>query len=72
MNHPRRFELVRHKDMSGVSGTGTVALGVQWPDGSVSMRWLGKDQAFANWSSLQGVINVHGHNGATEVVWTDV
>lgn len=72
MNRPRRFELFRHVDKSGVSGTGVVAEGVEWSDGSVSMRWLGEDPAFANWSGLQGVINVHGHNGATEVRWIDV
>lgn len=35
----RRFELHRFEDISGVSGTGIVADGVQFPDGVVAMRW---------------------------------
>lgn len=72
MNYSRRFELVRHRDPSGVSGTGVVALGVEWSDKTVSMRWLGNGRAFANWNNIHDVIRIHGHNGATEVRWIDV
>lgn len=67
----RRFVLDRREDPSGVSGTGVVANGVQWPDGAVSLRWLGEDPAFANWDSIEAVERVHGHNGLTVVEWLD-
>lgn len=68
-----RFRLLRHEDVSGVSGTGVVAHGVQWPDGSVSLRWSvpGLDPSFANWDSIESVERVHGHQGKTEVEWID-
>ena len=36
----RIFSLVRHEDVSGVSGTGRVADGVEFNDGTVVLRWL--------------------------------
>lgn len=38
LNRPRTFRLVRDEDVSGVSGTGAVADGVRWPDGTVTLR----------------------------------
>lgn len=38
---PRTFVLNRHRDISGVSGTGLVAEGVVWSDGAVALRWPG-------------------------------
>lgn len=67
----RRFELIRHTDISGVSGTGAVAEGIQFTDGSVALRWKGANPSTAAWDSLDGVIAVHGHSGATEVCWLD-
>jgi hypothetical protein len=71
MTAPRLFELVRHVDVTGKSGTGVVAHGAQWPDGTVSLRWAGATPSFSNWDSLDVVIAVHGHEGATEVRWLD-
>ncbi len=67
----RRFELHRHIDVSGVSGTGVVAEGVLWSDGSVSIRWLGERPSIVFWTGLEDAYAVHGHNGATEFVWLD-
>ena len=39
LGEPRLFCLIRTDDVSGVSGTGRVADGVQWPDGTVTFRW---------------------------------
>ena len=36
---PRPFALYRHQDITGVSGTGSVAHGVQFADGQVVIRW---------------------------------
>lgn len=71
MKMPRCFQLVRFKDPSGVSGTGVVAYGVEWPDKTVSLRWQGADPAFANWGSIEAVERVHGHGGLTVVEWID-
>jgi hypothetical protein len=68
---PRRFHLHRHHDISGVSGTGTVAVGVQWPDGTASVRWLGPRPSIVFWDSMADAEAVHGHGGATEIVWDD-
>ena len=73
MTAGRRFRLVRHKDVSGVSGTGVVLHGVQWPDGSVSGRWAvpGMPPSSVHWDQIEHVEQLHGHNGASEVEWID-
>ena len=83
----RRFELHRDTDVSGVSGTGVVADGVEFPDqltvrfddgqhltlpaGWVRLTWRGESSSTALWPSVGDVEKVHGHNGATRVVWVD-
>jgi hypothetical protein len=67
----RRFLLVRHVDVSGVSGTGPVAEGVMFTDGSVALRWPSQTPCTAVWPSLAAVVAVHGHQGQTEVLWLD-
>ncbi|MFE0132426.1 hypothetical protein ACFWY6_12765 [Streptomyces sp. NPDC059037] len=66
---PTRFHLQRHRDVSGISGTGIVALGVRWPDGTASVRWLGARPSIVFWDSMADAEAVHGHAGATEIVW---
>jgi hypothetical protein len=68
---PRTFELVRYRDLSGVSGTGVVAEGCVFTDGSVALRWRGNNPATAVWPDLESVLAVHGHQGATEVRWIE-
>jgi len=76
----RTFTLHRQNDETGVSGTGVVAWGVCWPDGSVSMRWNSPTPSFISFEGVpsdaeiqrlgeQHVRTVHGHNGKTVVVW---
>lgn len=67
----RRFQLLRHVDVSGVSGTGVVAEGAEWSDGSASVRWHGDHRSTAAWPSVEDVVAVHGHEGATELRWLD-
>jgi hypothetical protein len=67
----RPFVLQRDRDISGVSGTGLVADGVLWPDGTVSIRWTGPMPSTVFWHSLANALHVHGHGGATRVVWAD-
>ncbi|MGW7248842.1 hypothetical protein [Streptomyces decoyicus] len=69
---PRLFVLRRHIDVSGVSGTGNVADGVLWPDKTASIRWRGEHPSIVFWDRGRvSVEHIHGHQGATEVEFTD-
>jgi hypothetical protein len=63
------FVLYRHRDVSGVSGTGIVADGFEFPDGRVCMRWRGEDGSTVIHDSITTVEKIHGHGGNTVVVW---
>jgi len=75
----RRFHLHRRSDITGISGTGVVAEGIQFTDGTVVVRWLTAGTARPEHvkpttvihGDIDSVIGLHGHNGATEVVWDD-
>lgn len=69
--HARRFGLHRYRDVTGVSGTGMVAEGVQFADGTVVLRWRGENPSTVLWSSLVAAMRVHCHGGATCVSWLD-
>ena len=67
-----RFHLERDFDVSGVSGTGHVAEGVQFNDGTAVLRWTaGPHPSTSVWSSVAALMAVHGHEGATRLVWDD-
>lgn len=63
------FTLLRTEDVSGVSGTGTVADGVEFDDGTVVIRWRGENRSTVVWDTLDDAIAVHGHDGRTQVVF---
>lgn len=70
----RRFVLQRDIDATGVSGTGVVAEGCQFSDGTAVMRWLTKNRPSSlvfYESGVSGVEEIHGHGGATKIVWVD-
>ena len=67
----KRFQLVRTQDVSGVSGTGRVVEGVQFGDGTCVMRWLGDISSKGFYDSVEDVLTIHGHGGATTVKWID-
>ena len=67
----RRFVLMRHRDVSGVSGLGRVAEGVQFTDGRCALRWCLEVAATAVYDDIESLEAVHGHNGATDVVFLD-
>jgi hypothetical protein len=69
VEEPRLFSLVRTDDVSGVSGTGRVADGVQWPDGTVTFRWRTAKATTVMAASIEDVQEIHGHDGRTKVVW---
>lgn len=66
----KMFELWRHKDETGISGTGVVAEGVQYADGSCVLRWTTAVRSTVFYSSMEDVVAIHGHGGKTEVVFT--
>ena len=69
----RRFRLIRHHDVSGISGIGVVAHGVEWPDSTVTIRWAVPDKpaSTVNWDDIGAVMTIHGHDGLTELEWLD-
>jgi|GEM_PF-727292 len=68
---PRLFELYRIEDETGVSGTGVVAHGAVFEDGTVAMRWLTKHRSTTLFDSLDEVREIHGHGGKTEIRFLD-
>ncbi|MBN0039368.1 hypothetical protein JN535_04160 [Cellulosimicrobium cellulans] len=77
----RTFELHRDVDVSGISGTGVVADGAVFPDGTTVVRWRDVDGPAAErgvrpttvvFPTVEAVEALHGHAGATRLVWTGV
>lgn len=70
---PRAFILQRDIDETGVSGTGVVAEGVEFTDGTVALRWI------SDWPTsvvfhdrgIAAVEAVHGHGGKTRIIWAE-
>ena len=67
----RTFTLVRNTDVSGISGTGDVAFGVEFPDGQVVMRWNTSTATTSIFANIQDVDTIHGHEGSSVIVWDD-
>lgn len=67
----RTFHLHRREDISGVTGVGVVAEGIEFSDGTVALRWFGEARSTAIWADIDEAMTVHGHGGLTTVVWDD-
>jgi len=70
-NKFKRFFLVRKQDISGVSGCGAVAEGVQYSDGTCVLKWTTETSSMGIYHSHVELIHIHGHGGATEIEWID-
>ncbi len=70
-NELRRFRLQRLEDESGVSGTGYVAEGVQFSDGTCVLHWDSVTTCTAIYHSHVELIHIHGHEGKTVIEWVD-
>lgn len=72
MSH-RRFVLERDTDVTGVSGTGVVAEGVEFSSGVVALTWLTEwpTSVVFHDRGVASVEAVHGHSGSTRIVWLD-
>lgn len=67
----RLLRLVRDEDITGVSGTGVVAEGVEFDDGVVVIRWRGPDRSTVVWADIEAAERVHGHDGRTRFIYYD-
>ncbi|ABW11721.1 hypothetical protein MXD62_31080 [Frankia sp. Mgl5] len=67
----RRFHLERDVDVSGVSGTGSVAFGAQAPDGTCVLWWNSEHGSVAIYPSMETLLAIHGHAGMTRAVYID-
>lgn len=65
----RVFHLERDEDVSGVSGTGIVARGVIFPDGSCVLRWDTVVRSTVFYDSIEDVEKITGHGGRTRIVY---
>lgn len=63
----RTFELNRQVDLSGVSGTGVVAEGVQFVGGMVALHWLSPTPSVNIYRSVEEMMHIHGHEGCTAI-----
>jgi hypothetical protein len=71
----KTFVLRRNEDFTGISGTGDVAEGAVFNSGKVVVAWdptmtLAKVVTVVVFDSIEDVEKLHGHDGATEIVWT--
>jgi hypothetical protein len=66
----RTFELYRDTDPTGISGTGVVAEGVEFSDGSVVLRTLGDwpTNVVFHERGMESVEALHGHGVRTRIV----
>jgi hypothetical protein len=71
----KNFELIRHEDVTGVSGTGKVAEGTVFSDGRAVTHWLTDTGSTVVWETTslakakRTLERIHGHGGKTEVRW---
>jgi hypothetical protein len=68
---PKPFVLERLVDPTGISGTGIVAEGVEFSDGTVALRWTSQwpTSVVFHEMGMEAVHAVHGHGGQTVVRW---
>ena len=65
----KTFYLLRHEDINGLSGVGPVAVGVVFPNGQVVFQWTTYRNSIEIYSSIENLIEIHGHEGKTEVIF---
>lgn len=71
MGEMRLFVLDRLEDETGISGTGIVAEGVLFSDGTCALRWRTETASTGVYASTEDVEAIHGHGGKTVIRWFD-
>lgn len=66
-----RLHLERDEDVSGVSGTGVVAYGAEFPDGTIVLRWDTQIRSTVFYDNVDDLLAIVGHGGRTRVVFDD-
>lgn len=61
----------RQIDSTGMSGTGRVAEGCQFPNGWCALTWNSPFVTVGAYPNIEVVVHLHGHGGNTKVVWDD-
>lgn len=67
----KRFRMQRQTDVTGVSGTGHIADGVVFDDGTVVVRWRTATPGTTAFASLDHAKAVHAHDGKTQFLMLD-
>ena len=65
----RTFHFERAEDVNGVSGTGIVAEGIEFTDGTIVIHWLSHTPSTNVYANAKSVESIHGHGGRTKIVW---
>mgnify|MGYP001617002636 CR=1 FL=1 len=66
------FYLQRDKDISGVSGIGNVADGVEFANGMCALSFHSEFPHCNVYLNMRALLEVHGHEGATKIVFVEV
>ena len=61
------FRLNRIKDVSGVSGVGIVAYGTEYPNGKVTLAWMGNPSSVGVYDSMKQVVEIHCHGDSSQI-----
>lgn len=69
MSSARLLHLERDEDVSGVSGTGRVAYGCEFPDGTVVLRWDTRVSSTVFYNSVVDLMLIVGHSGRTRIIY---
>lgn len=67
----RLFILCRDEDVSGLSGVGHVAEGVQFWDGVCALRWRTDIRTTTVYDSVEDLMKLHSHEGKTTLKWDE-
>ncbi len=69
----RRWLMIRDEDISGMSGVGIVAEGVEFSNGWVAVTWDSKFASVTIYQSISVAQTVHSHRGQhdTKIIFID-
>ncbi len=67
----KTFQLRRFTDVSGVSGIGVIAEGVEFSNGRCVLSWLTAISSIEVTQCVEDLMKIHGHNGATVLEWSE-
>lgn len=69
ISRSRLFVLERSEDDSGVSGTGVVAEGCEFTNGTCTLSWLTSAHSVGVYPNLKELERIHGHGGKAKIVF---